>query len=729
MKKALSFLLALAMILVMIPAGVATVSAEDTATATTPTTTWTDAGNYDISWCKTLDTADDTKTVTVGDKYYYVKGDWTKQVYHITTPQQLAGLAYLSNITSGDLFKGDTFQIEADLDLSAHLWIPISKSSKFRGSIIGAKGGTVGKVATITGMTIDTSSTGDVSVGLIGKFGGDWLKDLKLVNAKIKAHSFTVGGFVGWQDGNVGSGIGGGQGGYMNLLTDAEIVLTTGRSDRFDDVGGIVGIINNCNTNNKPTIINNCVFTGTISAPWADNLGGIVGLSQYDNAPGPVISDCVVISEKLEYGFNNIGFSQDWNAGFGGIAGNLYSNTAGDMAVSNLSNCYVAAKMIVMDCEEEALSVQCVGGIVGASCSQTKNYENCQFDGVIVGSAKRIGGVLGRSMATITVKNTVITGLVFAQDGAESSFYGRGTDANTIIESSFGAIEMVEGKGSVTVVPQITKDTDFTSLLAVKDANGNAVWTKNENSLYPILAIAKNYLNDSNKHLSVAMSGVDFSSIKTLSGTIIDTKEKLDTALTVAEIVTKSEAQENLVSKLIITLDVNTELLLQYNEANQRLIKIAMGLDPDAQDDRICIAFAQVAVTANSNPEKPNLDGTYNIRIVAKMTDTNIDGVKFTYTVKNGDDTKDGTSSNVTTCYKELNKVVDGVNTVIKAEDGSYYVVCVLKNVSIDETNGTAITVKAMATLKDSEETVKSSTVTFTLAKPATDTTVTTGEN
>ena len=105
--------------------------------------------------------------------------------------------------------------------------------------------------------------------GLVGKFGGDWIKNLKLVGAVVVAHSNTVGSFVGYQDGNLGSGNAEKQGGYENLWSDAQIVVVDGRQDRFDCIGGVVGLINNCNSNNKAAIIKGCTFTGTIVAPYA----------------------------------------------------------------------------------------------------------------------------------------------------------------------------------------------------------------------------------------------------------------------------------------------------------------------------------------------------------------------------------------------------------------------------------------------------------------------------
>ncbi len=391
MKKLISVLLILAMLAAMIPAAFVATSAEP-ATAT-PTGNWTDEGNYDISWCKTLDSKT-SETLEVNGKYYLVYPDWKKNTYSIQTAAQLAGLAYLSNKASGDIFKGDKFMIEADLDLSAHYWIPISQNSKFRGSLIGKLNGVDGAVATITGMTIQSTSG---AVGLVGKFGGDWIENLKLVNAKISATKFTVGSFVGWQHGNVGSGVmyGKREGGYRNLYADTDIVLTSGSGDKYDDVGGIVGIINGCTTDNLPTVIDKCVFTGTISAQNADTVGGIVAYVDGANVEqaASIITDCVVISEKMEFGA--VYTAQDWETGFGGIAGTLYSGLSGDnasKAPSNVSNCYVAAKMIVSDASDSKSTS--VGGIVGTSCSQTKTYTDCQFDGIIVGAATYSGKVM-----------------------------------------------------------------------------------------------------------------------------------------------------------------------------------------------------------------------------------------------------------------------------------------------------------------------------------------------
>lgn len=713
MKKFLSVFLVLAMFAAMIPIVSVTVAAEDT----TPTDTWTsNASYYDLSWCKTLDAADSNKTVTVDGKHYHVKGDVTSQTYHFTTAAQLAGLAYLSNATSGDLFKNDTFYIDADIDLGAHLWVPISKTSKFRGSLIGnVDGGS----ATISNMIIDTSNeTSNVSAGLVGQFGGGWIKNLNLVGAKITAKKFTVGSFVGWQNGNVGSWQDENQGGYQNLTSDAQIVVNSGNSgDQFDDVGGIIGIINACNANNPGAIINNCVFTGTISAPHGDNVGGILGLSQHSGY-GVQISDCVVISEKIEWGKNNLYITKnnaDWNVGLGGIAGNLYSNDANDVTAYTVKNCYVAANLITLDSEVPERPTKNVGGITGASCSQYKTYENCQFDGIIVGNAGGIGGILGRYLTPATIKNSVVSGLAIRKEGTLSAFVGGGKNDGLSVTDCYGSAKMLDGAGG-TAVTQIASDTDLSALLALKDTDGKNVWTREDGKLYPVLAIAKTHLGETT--LSVAGSGADLGFYDFGDTMTVSTKAQLDGAAAIFRALPK-ENGEKFADKLSITLTIDRELLNGYEPEVQRLILLASGVDLDADDSRICVEFSQIAVEKNVNKEKPQFDGTYNVRIVAKMTDTGFKGVQFDYVV-----TQDGAkkiefeSAVIKTCYRSLIEVVDGQERVIEAEDG-YFVVFVISNVRFDGVGTTQLSIRAKGVTDNPDGVVKSSLTTITLTPPA----------
>ena len=63
--------------------------------------TWTDTGNYDVSWYDDLSTT-----------------------FHITTEKELAGLAYLCN--NGISFSNKTINLQADIDLTNNEWAPIT---------------------------------------------------------------------------------------------------------------------------------------------------------------------------------------------------------------------------------------------------------------------------------------------------------------------------------------------------------------------------------------------------------------------------------------------------------------------------------------------------------------------------------------------------------------------------------------------------------------------------
>ena len=704
MKKLISILLVAVMLVAMVPAMAFTTSADTTAVE--PSGKWTDAGNYDISWCKTLDTADSSKTVTIGDKNYHVMGDWTHQTYTIDTPQKLAGLAYLSELTSGDCFKGDDFVITADLDLSAHYWIPICMTKgKFRGSIIGQKDNVEGASVTINGMTINTASS--ARTGLVGNFGGDWIKNIDLVNAKITATDFTVGSFVGWQNGNLGSGSGN-QGGYQNLSSDAEIILTSQRTgDQYDDVGGIVGVSNSCNANNKSAIIDDCVFTGTISAPYADNVGGIVGLWQ-NTGIGISITNCVVISDRIEWGKDNVYLQSKagHNVGCGGIAGNLYSNSSSDAV--NVSNCYVAANIITLAATNTTNYTETinVGGIVGASCSQTKTFDNCQFDGIITGKSGALGAVLGRIVANTdinNIKNTVVTGVGMRSAGDVSTYVGGATGGLTVT-NCYNSIEMVTGNSGATLAP-ITANTDFSALLAitVSETDSTKVWTKGENDLYPILAIAVPYLNaDTNGTPSIAKSGVD------LSWATFDEGMKIcnDSQLMGLDLI--NDVHKTTGTNLMAKATVNPSFanvkadLSGYSEAVQNFVKSELGVSDNVDTAKSLVnmdkSIMQKALDQNEN-------GTYNIRFVLLVKGADHQGI----TVEVGASrTNDGVvqygkfleSESITSCYKQ---VVEDGNTLTAAteagEEGWYYVAFVVKNV--DTSIATTFTVRANVTLSD----------------------------
>ncbi len=114
--------------------------------------TWTDNGSYSISW--------------------YNKN---QSEFEISTPEQLAGVAYLVNNNFTD-FAGKTLNITSDINLSGKSWTPIGLGSMtFKGSIEGNN-------HSITNISITAATSGSPYAS------GMWIK---LMNSTIKNLNFS----------------------------------------------------------------------------------------------------------------------------------------------------------------------------------------------------------------------------------------------------------------------------------------------------------------------------------------------------------------------------------------------------------------------------------------------------------------------------------------------------------------------------------------------------------
>ena len=115
--------------------GAATVAGSNEAVGTTKNTVV--PTNEDV---ENLSDEDETKGTTengektwgdLANTSWYTEADANATEYHITTAEQLAGLAQLVNADPGTTnFAGKTFYLDNDIDLSGHEWISI-------GTIIG----------------------------------------------------------------------------------------------------------------------------------------------------------------------------------------------------------------------------------------------------------------------------------------------------------------------------------------------------------------------------------------------------------------------------------------------------------------------------------------------------------------------------------------------------------------------------------------------------------------
>lgn len=184
---------------------------------------WTSDGNYDVSWY-----------------------DGSRTEFTISTPAQLAGLAYLVNTCH--TFSGKTILLTNDIDLAEHLWVPIGRNSQNAQSLA------------IFGGTFDG--------------GGHVIRNL---NISMKAYSYAQGsttclvGFFGYSSGVIEN---------VTLAEDCAVRVTATGS-QYLNVGSICGVLGGnyiANCHNRAYIEARSLFDDIFAA-------GILG---FDNQYNPV---------------------------------------------------------------------------------------------------------------------------------------------------------------------------------------------------------------------------------------------------------------------------------------------------------------------------------------------------------------------------------------------------------------------------------------------------------
>lgn len=538
MKKLTSILLTLAMLVTMIPLTAIFASAADTAI---PTTSWTDNGNYDLSWCDAG--ADDANSVQVDGAWYKVLGYAAGKVYEIKDAADLAGLSVLTNAAkatrTNPLFANCTFYVTSDLDLTGKLWTPIAKQFAngnnylgkstvvFGGNLIGSKGDAVngnGGVVTIKGMTVnvvaeENDADRGQAAGLIGVQGGGSVKNLTLTGATITTDTkFAAGSFVGRQWGPVASStpetdrdarcmtV------YENLTSDAVIVKTTDTSQIMSAAGGIVGVVND---GQYKTEFKNCTFTGSITNASA-NTGGIIGYSESGSGAALYLDNCVVTASTIK---TTTAKTPDVK-GIGGLIGGTKANIYA-------TNCYVSSNI-----ENEATVAINAGGfigqLIGLGGALTISLTDCHFDGTLgsktfdyngafLGLVSDFGvkvtfknclntGVITNSKITMMIGGMAWIGTVNAPNDKPGNAY---TFTNTFSAVKAPYFNNIVGENIEKVTINGTTPADaaamkavYPTVVGINDVKGDLAKTKmvamfgtgtkwvTRNDMYPTLAIA-----------------------------------------------------------------------------------------------------------------------------------------------------------------------------------------------------------------------------------------------
>ncbi len=247
---------------------------------------WTDSGNFSAS---------------------LTGGGTQDNPYLIQSEQDLAALA--KNYT-GNTYAGKYFQIENDLDMTDHFWVPAA----FYGVLDG-------NGHSVTGLTIKTTgSTSGLFTNLYGTVKNLRLDvDISITGTSVAARYGGVAGYLmaGIIDNCVVTG-------KINVNKTA---VTEGQTQGHTYVGGIAG-----NANAAGSYIRNCVNFAdiTITTTYRQSAAGILGMT-----------------EKLGHVINCVNFG---NVTVGGGV-NSFSHCAGILARPNTTgttvvNCYNAGELI-----------------------------------------------------------------------------------------------------------------------------------------------------------------------------------------------------------------------------------------------------------------------------------------------------------------------------------------------------------------------------------------------
>lgn len=289
-KRILGIALAICMMIFCVPMGVFAESAADV---------WD--GTADTSWYTSAPDASE---------------------YHISTAEQLAGLAQLVNDKATPvLFGGKTIYLDNDLDLSGAQWTPIGNGDNFVRHFAGTFDGQHHKI-----MNLYHHYTGDELVrnGLFGVVSdGGTLKNLLVIDADIASNdgSLLAGILADWVNGgtvencytsgkienNVGDKMVGGLIGQCTWSTqvkgcasDATVISTESDEDHVDTVGGLIGQWENSADSSS---ITDCWFGGSVSCNNIYSaVGGILGANFENfsgNKPGVIIKNCIVATKNI----------------------------------------------------------------------------------------------------------------------------------------------------------------------------------------------------------------------------------------------------------------------------------------------------------------------------------------------------------------------------------------------------------------------------------------------
>ena len=368
--------------------------------------------------------------------------------FHITTAEQLAGLAALVNANT-DTFNGKSIYLENDLDLSGYEWISIGNgantSIKTFSGLFDGQGHCIYNLYSHEDTVSGTNETNSYRSGLFGTLYKATIQNLGIENADISVsdNDTSLNGKGILVDSMYASNI-------YNCWTTGTI---SGSSNYDKYIGVLVGCIYGGDTNN----IVGCYSTATITGNYSkndvyfDSLGGIVGGTYY---PTVVISDCwfggaIVVNSAM--------------AATGGIAGYTEGTT--------IKNCMVTTTDIGSD-GENTLWIAYSVDIAAENCywpSDGASYGSTVYNEMNDMPAGEVIQDFTSASVLEELKSNAVSGVEWVEGIGHPTFSWDDQNISANYEFVNAAIEKVNA---------LNKD-EYNDFSAVEEAIAAVVWDKN----------------------------------------------------------------------------------------------------------------------------------------------------------------------------------------------------------------------------------------------------------
>ena len=319
--------------------------------AQAPTTLWED--NSDIQWYNNQDNQ-----------------------FTLSSAAELAGLSVL--VAGGNNFAGKTILIDSDIDLGAHLWMPIGdKDHIFNGT-------TNGNNHVISNLYVELPTR--FFVGLFGRCKQGTLLNIRLENTSVHGED-EVGSLVGnaWNDVAI-----------ENCHAIGVSIDATG-----DNVGGLVGSIT------EGSSIFRCSSEGIVSGN--SQVGGLLGSAYDNNTIDESFSVGTVSAQHIAGGF--IGSSLPGPGATESVINNCYSRADASVVNGYVGGfCANFANLLVVRnsySTGKAIGPEFDGGFIGGGGNVIT--ENTYWDTNSSNHSNAVGGWPGGTPGTpdITPKTTV----------------------------------------------------------------------------------------------------------------------------------------------------------------------------------------------------------------------------------------------------------------------------------------------------------------------------------